>query len=261
MRHFCQTQFSGKTKGLYKIISILENMPDEEERIHEKYLKRAKKLLEYDDVEARVEEAVKLAKEYHNDDTLHADLIKDFIHKIDHGKLGELEKKINEKVIKNKKKLSDLEAEEYLKDILKEIMVPTGYGNEDDREILYSQFKAYLSTLGNDGHKIFGQTLEAIKKGMADDAIYQIRKGLSSYHINNHREHFHRTLLPQDHEKFRESLSKYVTNKGNESLEGELDEQQIKLNLDEMLLHYAKGNYEEMHKKAGKKTDYTHSSE
>jgi len=231
-------------------------------KTHKDYLEKAKELLNYEDTSARVEEVVKLSKNYHNHKTLNADLMKDF--DFDGEKLGELEKKIRTEALKKGKEgLSDLEAEELLKDILEEVMIPMGYGNEHDRDTMYNQFDAYIRSMGKEGQKIHNNILNSIKNGEGDDAVFGVRQGLKSFHINNHRRTFYRTLVPQDHESFRDELSKYITNEGNKALKdsGELDSSQVKLNLDEMLMHYSTGNYEEMNKKAGKKADYTPSSE
>ena len=233
---------------------------DGEPKFHEDYLEVAKKLSEEGDLEKRVEGAADLARKYQTSSMIQSGLMKEFHTELDFGKLGDLQKAINDAHLDKGVELSENEVDEVLKDALMEILPKVHYGT-DDRDTNLDVFRGYCSLLkeiaGQNGNKVMGETWyairNAIKSGNGIKAINAIIDTMVQFKSTRATQAFDKYLVPTDHIEFRDELGKYITKNANKYLKGagELLRGNVAKNIDQAFELYTAGKYDDMLKYFG----------
>jgi hypothetical protein len=223
-------------------------MSEEEILYHNDYISKAKELHDIKDLEQRVKDAAELGRKYNkNLDMIKSGLTEEFITAFDFVKLGEMQKKIHDAHKEKKKILSDIEAEELLKDALMEILPRIKYGTTD-RDTNFQAFEGYMAMMTNYENKPQQDIMAAIKRGDGRVAVNAIIDAMANLKVAKATQQFNRYLMPDDHLEFKEVASKYITKETNKYIKGkgELKQGEVTKKINDAFSDYIQGNYGKM---------------
>lgn len=171
------------------------------ERIHE----------EFPDVGDRADEILRLLDAYHNSPGVPMELSGEIDLKVDYGELAGFYKKIHTGRKNKGKSLSQKEAEEYLIDILDQILPKLGYGAKGEKKKNMRMFKDYIKgSMGDEGVQAVGMVYALIREGRGRKAIEKLLELVETYHLHQAHNGFREALVPPDHQDLHYTLADKV---------------------------------------------------